>query len=248
MELKPAYATLLALAALVAPIHAATTTAAPESESSSGEESSSSSSSSWSMPPASSTCFAANFVTGGDFLDCCPAPDANDGICTIVWCLIPESLTIRDSCNCGQVETACDQLSLYTSAVDGLSEACTAMSGCCETGVTSNSDFASCTEDAIAMSNITIPDVSSLVPGGVPDLDAVSTTMAEATTAATEAGDTTDTTGTEGSTETTTTAAPETEAAATGADKGTSTSGAKGYHVVDVAHVLIGTSFAMLFV
>ena len=241
MELKLTYATLLALAALVAPSHAATTTAAPES--SSGEESSSSSS--WSMPPASSTCFAANFVTGGDFLDCCPAPDANDGICTIVWCLIPESLTIRDSCDCGQVETACDQLSLYISAVDGLSEACTAMSGCCETSVTSNSDFASCTEDAIAMSNITIPDISSLVPGGVPDLDAVSTTM---TTAATEAGDTTDTTVTEGGTETTTTAAPETEAAATGADKGTSTSGAKGYHVVDVAHALIGTSFAILFV
>jgi hypothetical protein len=205
------------------------------------------------MPPASTTCLAANFATGGDFLDCCPSADPNDGICTLIWCIQPNTLTVRDNCNCGQVETACDQLSMFAGVVDGLSEACTAMKGCCEAGVTSNDDFASCTEDAVAMSNITIPDISGLVPGGVPDLDSVAaagatTTTTETTIAAEEAGGET--------TATTTTAvpvttAPETEATTpvlTGADKGTTSSSsaaASGKNVFDkvaLAISLIGTS------
>ena len=243
MELKLTYAAILSFAALVVASDAATTTVAPESSSSGGGSF---------MPPASTTCLAANFATGGDFLDCCPAPDANDGICTLIWC-IRSDMTIRDSCDCGQVETACDQLSMFTGMVDGLSDACTAMAGCCEAGVTSNSDFASCTEDAIAMSNITIPDISSLVPGGVPDLDsAVPTTTTETTTSgATVAGGTATTVPEDGTK--TTTAAPETDATtpvATGAEKGTS-GAAFGNNVIGVALeiALIGTSaFALLFV
>ena len=184
MQLKLSSAIpLLSLATVVALGDAATTTAAPES---------SGGGSLLFSPPPSTTCLAANFATGGDFLDCCPAADPNDGICTIIWCVNPEDLSLRDDCACEQVEAACKQLSMFTSAVDGLSEACTAMDGCCETGVTSNSDFASCTEDAVAMSNITIPDIHGLVPGGVPNLDSVTATASDTetatTTAATEAG------------------------------------------------------------
>ncbi len=210
------------------------------------------------MPPASTSCFAANFATGGDFVDCCPAADPNDGICTLIWCIQPDTLTVRDNCDCGQVETACDQLSMFAGLVDGLSEACTAMKGCCEAGVTSNDDFASCTEDAVAMSNITIPDISGLVPGGVPDLDSAAAAAVGATTTTTDTvvagGETTATI----TTAVPATTAPETEAttpAVTGADKGSSSSSASGSNVLEklaLATSLIGTSsvatFLLLFV
>ena len=142
---------------------------------------------------------------------------------------------------------------MFAGVVDGLSEACTAMKGCCEAGVTSNDDFASCTEDAVAMSNITIPDISGLVPGGVPDLDSVAaagatTTTTETTIAAEEAGGETTATTTTAAPVTT---APETEATTpvlTGADKGTTSSSsaaASGKNVFDkvaLAISLIGTS------
>ncbi len=156
------------------------------------------------MPPASTSCLASNLMTGGDFVDCCPAADPNDGICTLIWCIDIESAggsLIRDNCGCGDVETACSQLAMFAGMVDGLSEACAAMGDCCEAGVTANSDFALCTEESLVALNLTLPDYGALVPGGVPDLDALLTgtattaAAADVTTVAaaksTEAGDST---------------------------------------------------------
>ena len=185
MELKLAYASLLSIVALFADAQT-TTTVAPAST---GADSSSSSF----MPPASATCLASNIMTGGDFLDCCPSADPDDGICTIIWCINRDAASgeslIRDSCDCGMVETACEQLSSFSGMVPGLAEACAEMGDCCEAGATANSDFATCTEEALTALNLTLPDYNSLVPGGVPDLDEITstaTTTAAATTVAAE--------------------------------------------------------------
>ena len=183
MELKLAayYATLLSLAAFVTLGDAqTTTTAVPESTDGAS-----------SMPPASTACLASNAVTGGNFVDCCPSADPNDGICTLIWCIDRESegSLIRDNCGCGDVETACSQLAMFAGMISGLSEACAAMGECCEAGVTANSDFASCTQESLVALNLTLPDYDALVPGGVPDLNAILTgTATTAAAESTEAG------------------------------------------------------------
>jgi len=181
MELKLAYATLLSFSVLVASGDAQTTTVAAATTGAG-------SSASFDMP-ASVACLTANMVTGGSFVDCCPSADPNDGICTIVWCVDVDYMNsggslIRDSCDCGSVETACEQLAQFADLVPGLVDACAAMGDCCEVGVTTNSDFASCTEDSLAALNATMPDYNTLIPGGVPDLDALTSTVTNATTTA----------------------------------------------------------------
>lgn len=90
---------------------------------------------------------------------------------------------IRDNCDCGSVETACAQLAQFADLVPGLEGACAAMGDCCEAGVTANSDFASCTQDSLTALNATLPDYNVLIPGGVPDLDALISTATNATAA-----------------------------------------------------------------
>ncbi|KAL7436437.1 hypothetical protein ACHAXH_008183 [Discostella pseudostelligera] len=180
MELKLAYATLLSVAALIASGDAQTTTVAATT----GADSSASSFD----PPASVTCLASNLISGGSFVDCCPSADPNDGICTIVWCVDIDYMNsggslIRDNCDCGSVETACAQLAQFADLVPGLEGACAAMGDCCEAGVTANSDFASCTQDSLTALNATLPDYNVLIPGGVPDLDALISTATNATAA-----------------------------------------------------------------
>jgi len=172
------------------------------------------------------------------------------------------------------VETACEQLSSFSGMVPGLAEACAEMGDCCEAGATANSDFATCTEEALTALNLTLPDYNSLVPGGVPDLDEVTstaTTTAAATTVAAEtttagAGDRTTvspevaatttaaaaTTVAE-ATDATTTVAAETEATTTVAaatttaapkEVTTGTSGASAY-AINVAFSFVVASLAM---
>jgi len=124
---------------------------------------------------------AACLATGSAFAACCPAStatDGSDGICTLLYCLRLETgaMSMRESCNCGQLETACGQVSLFSFAVPNLGGACGAVDGCCgtDTGVGA---WNACMATKID-GGLDLPDWDNLIPGGVPDLDAAVTAAA----------------------------------------------------------------------
>mmetsp|Transcript_27770 Transcript_27770/g.66925 ORF Transcript_27770/g.66925 Transcript_27770/m.66925 type:complete len:566 (-) Transcript_27770:49-1746(-) len=131
-----------------------------------------------SLPP-SAMCLGAE----SPFLQCCPAVDPEDGLCTMLWCVESDDLTVRDNCTCDQVKTACVQVSPLAGMAPGLSEMCAAADECCVDGGTSNDDFDSCM--ATAKEGFEIPDFEGLFPGGLPDFDAMMTTVTGSTVAAT---------------------------------------------------------------
>ena len=111
--------------------------------------------------PASVMCIA----SGKEFLECCPAADPNDGICTLLWCFDYDEISIRDGCGCSQIETSCTQVAMFADIVDGLGEMCSAVDDCCvDDDDTDNDTFDTCLNKAIVDDNITIPDINSLMP------------------------------------------------------------------------------------
>ena len=110
---------------------------------------------------------------GSEFTKCCPTADPNDGVCSLLWCVNLEDASINDGCKCGQIETACGQVAMFLGAVDGLSELCVEAGECCaDDGKTTNDGFNTCMATAIENGGMTIPDFESLVPGGIPGLEA----------------------------------------------------------------------------
>lgn len=115
------------------------------------------------LPPPSLACIAG----GQDFSTCCPTADPNDGICTLLLCYDLETTTIDEGCGCGQIVTACSQVSMFGMIVEGLSDICGAVEGCCEDDMmTSNDDFDTCLTAAITDGNIVVPDLDALMGGG----------------------------------------------------------------------------------
>jgi hypothetical protein len=118
---------------------------------------------------ASASCLANN----GTYASCCPAGgvDPNDGLCTLLSCLEIESgLTIRDGCSCYDIAKACDQLSLFATVVAALPDMCDMVGECCvdDGATTTNVDWDFCMAEAQEAGKFTLPDVASLVPGGLP--------------------------------------------------------------------------------
>ena len=111
--------------------------------------------------PASVMCIAG----GKEFLECCPAADPNDGICTLLWCFDYDEISIRDGCGCSQIKTSCTQVAMFADIVDGLGEMCAAVDDCCVgDDDTDNDTFDTCLNKAIVDDNITVPDINSLMP------------------------------------------------------------------------------------
>ena len=56
---------------------------------------------------------------GTPFTECCPAADPGDGICTMLWCVDIDNVSVRDSCDCAQVNKACGLVGVFSTAVPG---------------------------------------------------------------------------------------------------------------------------------
>jgi len=95
-------------------------------------------------------------------LDCCPTADEDDGVCTMLHCLNLEDMSLNDSCECGQVETACDQLDPFAFMLDGMDDSCSAIGKCCVAGETTNEDFDAC----IDRSGASAPNFGKFLPEG----------------------------------------------------------------------------------
>ena len=144
----------------------ATTTAAPATATT-GEVASSSAIPEFSPPP-SIMCLAGAIsgAEGSSFVDCCPEATPDDGICTMLWCIDVADLTVKDGCECSQLETSCAQLADFGDLVPNMPEACAAVAECCaDDGSTASGDFDSC----MGGKGLTPPDFASLVPGGLPE-------------------------------------------------------------------------------
>ncbi|KAL3816462.1 hypothetical protein ACHAXA_009887 [Cyclostephanos tholiformis] len=123
-------------------------------------------------PPPSVTCLAAGIISGGGgsdstFLDCCPGPDPNDGLCTMLWCVdATDPSAVNGGCACDMIESACEQIRGFESMLTNLAEVCDAVADCCmDDGTTDNEKYGTCMKDK----GLTFPDLESLVPGGLPE-------------------------------------------------------------------------------
>jgi hypothetical protein len=83
-------------------------------------------------------------------------------------------MSMRDSCKCGQIEEACGQVSMFSFAVPNLGGMCDAADGCCgpSTGVGA---WNTCMKTEID-GGLELPNWATLIPGGVPNLDAAKPT------------------------------------------------------------------------
>ena len=81
---------------------------------------------------------------------------------------------MRDSCKCGQLVEACGQVSMFSFAVPNLGGMCDAADGCCgpSTGVGA---WNTCMKTEID-GGLELPNWATLIPGGVPNLDAAKPT------------------------------------------------------------------------
>ena len=106
-------------------------------------------------------------VAGDNFTDCCPAADSDDGICTLGWCINVESMTLRDTCGCDQIEDACGALRFVLFLADGAREMCKQTRKCCRNGKADNEKFEECMINALEEGDIEIPRLPP-IPGGLP--------------------------------------------------------------------------------
>ena len=100
--------------------------------------------------------------TSEDVLDCCPAADEDDGVCTMIHCVNLDDMSLNDSCDCGQMKTACGQLSVYAFMLDGLEDTCAAVGKCCVADETTNEEFATCMD----ASGANAPNLDKFLPEG----------------------------------------------------------------------------------
>jgi hypothetical protein len=132
-------------------------------------------------------------ASSGDFATCCPnyllGSDPNDGVCTLLTCLElgDVDLSLRSNCDCADVVFGCEQVMPYSSIVPQLPDMCAAVSSCCasggDDGTTANDEWDGCMSDLRTAGNYTLPDFSTLIPGGVPVIDENSDAVATTTTA-----------------------------------------------------------------
>ena len=123
---------------------------------------------------------AAACLATSAFAACCPAStatDGSDGVCTLLYCLRLETgaMSMRESCNCKQIETACGQVSLFSFAVPNLGDMCDAVDDCCRTD-TSVGVWNTCMATKID-GGLDLPNWDNLIPGGVPNLDTAVTAV-----------------------------------------------------------------------
>ena len=118
------------------------------------------------LPPPSMGCIAG----GKDFVECCPAADPDDGICTMLWCVDLDAVEIKDGCGCGQLVTACTQVSMFGGLVEGLSDMCEAVGTCCDADSTTNDEFDTCIASAMENGDFVVPDLAPLLPNGLPSM------------------------------------------------------------------------------
>jgi len=118
------------------------------------------------LPPPSMGCIAG----GKDFVECCPAASPDDGICTMLWCVDLNAVEIKDGCGCGQIVTACTQVSMFNGLVEGLSDMCEAVDTCCDADSTTNDEFDTCIASAMENGDFVVPDLAALLPDGPPDM------------------------------------------------------------------------------
>lgn len=203
-------------------------------------------------------------ASGAEFNDCCPSgANPNDGACTLLSCVNfdNDNVTIRDTCDCSQIEVACGQVAMFADLVANLSEMCIAVDNCCDDGgddgadstlyaknvidfatTTSNSEFDRCMATTIEESGLAMPDIEALLPSddGMTDGSVSSAGDSTGTTATTTTTSSTTTTTT---TSTTSSALPQQKTV----ELSVNTNDATGY-AVPLAASFIGSSFAMLLV
>ena len=107
--------------------------------------------------PASVTC-----ILGGKSIDeCCPSgATAEDGVCTLLFCVDVANFSVKDSCKCGMFNSACEQLQVAYAVVPGMEAMCGQVGTCCDGDSTTNCDFNACVGAAIADGDVALPDLS----------------------------------------------------------------------------------------
>jgi hypothetical protein len=122
---------------------------------------------------------AAACLASKPFTTCCPksmVTDDSNSICTLLYCLQlgTGTMLIRNSCKCGQLVAACRQVLMFSFAVPNLGGMCNVVDGCCgaSTGVGA---WNTCIKTEID-GGLKLPNWATLIPGGVPNLDAAKPT------------------------------------------------------------------------
>mmetsp|Transcript_2262 Transcript_2262/g.5582 ORF Transcript_2262/g.5582 Transcript_2262/m.5582 type:complete len:191 (-) Transcript_2262:393-965(-) len=104
---------------------------------------------------------------------CCPRADPNDGLCTLLWCLNPDDMTLNDGCSCEQITRTCDQLSSFAFIVPGLWESCEGARQCCggwwSITKATNEAYDGCIGAKLDR-GMAVPNLDSFFPDGVPSL------------------------------------------------------------------------------
>eukprot|EP00578_Thalassiosira_sp_NH16_P020102 CAMPEP_0181083350 /NCGR_PEP_ID=MMETSP1071-20121207/4110_1 /TAXON_ID=35127 /ORGANISM="Thalassiosira sp., Strain NH16" /LENGTH=229 /DNA_ID=CAMNT_0023165001 /DNA_START=108 /DNA_END=797 /DNA_ORIENTATION=- len=116
---------------------------------------------------------------------CCPSASPTDGICTVLWCLNPDDMTVNDGCTCEQITRSCNQLSGYQFLVAGLSESCEGARQCCGSrwsrARTTNAAYNSCMGAKVDR-GMAVPNFDSFFPKGIPNLSGTGDKIAFAPT------------------------------------------------------------------
>mmetsp|Transcript_24252 Transcript_24252/g.51439 ORF Transcript_24252/g.51439 Transcript_24252/m.51439 type:complete len:483 (+) Transcript_24252:104-1552(+) len=105
------------------------------------------------------------------FTECCPANDSSDGICNLLRCFgfeLEGFPTITNSCNCRDLEGACEQIGNFKHALTlaGFGDVCSEVDECCDgPPVPTHDEFNMCILDSIRDGDIKLPDfLMSLLP------------------------------------------------------------------------------------
>mmetsp|Transcript_48858 Transcript_48858/g.103881 ORF Transcript_48858/g.103881 Transcript_48858/m.103881 type:complete len:194 (-) Transcript_48858:286-867(-) len=106
-------------------------------------------------------------------LECCPDKDT-DAVCNLLWCLKVKGgeltmASLQDDCDCVETSSSCWGVSHWDFMVPGLRDICVQSSACCPGDATSNPEFEGCMVDAYNSGELVLPDIDSLIPGGIPE-------------------------------------------------------------------------------
>jgi hypothetical protein len=91
---------------------------------------------------------------------------------TLLSCL--DGLLIRDGCSCHDIEEVCNQLAVFARmGFLALPSMCNMVGECCINNgtTTTNVDWDFCMTEAQEAGNFTLPDLATLVPGGLSVFD-----------------------------------------------------------------------------
>lgn len=113
--------------------------------------------------------------------ECCAEASTDDAVCTLLTCVDLANVSVRDTCSCSMINAGCNGVAMFTGMVPGLLEMCNQADTCCGSdAAASNTVFNACMGKAVADGDVTLPDFSAIIPGGIPDMSGLTGTTSTA--------------------------------------------------------------------